>query len=75
MEYEGECSDASGQKYWHPQKEFLYLKTNCIIDTTTSNGWTPYLNNKTVRQLLKELQKFLIHNRFTNIRVSHIKRQ
>jgi hypothetical protein len=75
VEYEGEFSDANGQTYWQPQREFLFLKTNCIIDTTTSNGWTPYLNNPAVRQLVTELQKFLLNNRFNNFKIRHIKRQ
>ena len=75
VEYEGEFSVGNGQTYWQTQREFLYLKTNCNIDTTTSNGWTPYVNDPTVRQLLTELQKFLFDNRFTNFRIRHIKRQ
>ncbi len=75
VEYEGEFSIGNGQTYWQTQREFLYLKTNCNLDTTTSNGWTPYVNDPTVRQLLTELQKFLFDNRFTNFRIRHIKRQ
>lgn len=75
VEYEGEFSIGNGQTYWQTQREFLYLKTNCNLDTTTSNDWTPYVNDPTVRQLLTELQKFLFDNRFTNFRIRHIKRQ
>ncbi len=75
VEYEGEFSVGNGQTYWQTQREFLYLKTNCNIDTTSSNGWSPYVNAPAVRQLLTELQKFLFDNRFTNFRIRHIKRQ
>ena len=75
VQYEGEFSNGNGQTYWQSQREFLYLKTNCNIDTTTSNGWTPYVNDPTVKQLLTELQKFLFDNRFSNVKIRHIKRQ
>lgn len=75
VEYEGEFSSGNGQIYWQTQREFMYLKTNCNIDTTTSRGWTPYVNDLIVKQLLTELQKFLFDNRFTNFRIRHIKRQ
>ena len=75
VEYEGEFSSGNGQTYWQPQREFFYLKTNCNIDTTTSNGLTPYVNDPTVRQLLTELQKFLLDNRFSNFNIRHIKKQ
>lgn len=75
VEYEAEFSVDNGQPYLQTQREFLYLKTNCNIDTTTSNGWTPYVNDPTVRRLLTELQKFLFDNRFTDFRIRHIKRQ
>lgn len=75
VEYEGEFSIGNGQTYWQTQREFLYLKTNCNIDTTTSNGWKPYVNDPTVRQLLTELQKFLFDNRFSNFKIRHIKKQ
>lgn len=64
VEYEGEFSVGNGQTYRQMHREFLYLKTNCNIDTTTSNGWTLYVNEPTVRQLLTELQKFLFGNSF-----------
>lgn len=75
VQYEGEFSTGNGQTYWQTQREYLYLKTNCNIDTTTSNGWTPYVNDPTVRQLLTELQKFLFDNRFSNFKIRHLKRQ
>jgi hypothetical protein len=75
IEYQGEFSLGNGETYWQTQREFLYLKTNCNIDTTTSNGWLPYQNDPTVKQLLTELQKFLLDNRFSNFKIRHIKRQ
>lgn len=65
----------NGQTYWQTQREFLYLKTNCNIDTTTKRSWTPYVNDPTVDNYLTELQKFLFDNRLTNFRIRHIKRQ
>lgn len=75
VEYEGEFTIGNGQTFWQPQREYLYLKTNCYIDTKTLNGWTPYVNDPTVRQLLTELQNFLLDNRFSNFKIRHIKRQ
>lgn len=75
VEYEGEFSVGNGQTYWQTQREFLYLKTNCNIDTTTTNAWIPYLNDPCVRQLFTELQKFLLDNRFSNFKIRHIKKQ
>jgi hypothetical protein len=74
VEYEGEFSTGTGQTYWQTQREYLYLKTNYNIDTTTKDGWTPYTNDPTVRQLLTELFQFLLDNRFSNFKIRHIKR-
>lgn len=75
VQYEGEFSLGNGQTYWQTQREYLYLKTNCNIDTTTAAGWTPYAGDPTVRTLLIELQKFLLDNRFSNLKIRHIKKQ
>lgn len=75
VEYEGEFSNGNGQKYWQTQREFLYLKTNCDIDTTRTNGWSPYINDTNAKELLTEVQKFLLDNRFSNFKIRHIKKQ
>jgi|SRR5690554_1329567 len=75
VDYEGEFSVGNGQTYWQPQREFLYLKTKCEIDTTTSSGWKPYINDPIVRQLLTELHNFLLNNRFSNLKIRHIIKQ
>ena len=74
VEYEGEFSTGTGQTYWQTQREYLYLKTNCNIDTTTQSGWTPYTNDPAVRQLSTELFQFLLDNRFSNFKIRHIKK-
>lgn len=75
VEYEGEFSTGNGQKYWQTQSEFLYLKTNCDIDTSGIDGWSPFINDTTAKELLIELQKFLLDNRFSNFKIRHIKKQ
>ena len=73
VQYEGEFSAGNNQTYFQTQSEYLYLKTSCNIDTTTSNGWALYINDPTVKELLLELQKFLFDNRFSNFKIRHIK--
>lgn len=73
VQYEGEISLTSGQKYFEQQREYLFLKTDCNIDTI-NNGWEPYISDQTVNQLLTELQRFLLDHRFSNFNIRHIKR-
>lgn len=75
VQYEGEFSNGNGQTYWQTQREYLYLKTNCEIDTVTQDGWSPYVHDSDVKDLLLELQNFLFNNRFSNFKIRHIKRQ
>lgn len=73
VQYEGEFTNTNGQKYFETQSEYLFLKTDCNIDTI-KNGWEPYINDTTVNQLLTELMRFLLDHRFSNFNIRHIKR-
>lgn len=73
VQYEGEFTNANGQKYFETQSEYLFLKTDCNIDTI-KNGWEQYMNDTTVNQLLTELMRFLLDNRFSNFNIRQIKR-
>jgi hypothetical protein len=73
VQYESETSFTNEQKSLETQREFLFLKNDCNIETTV-NGWEPYINDTTVNQLLMELQQFLFNHRFSNFNIRHIKR-
>lgn len=73
VQYEGEFTNTNGQKYFETQSEYLYLKTDCHIDTI-KNGWEPYINDTTANQLLTELMHFLLDHRFSKFNIRHIKR-
>lgn len=73
VQYEGEFTNTNGQKYFETQSEYLFLKTDCNIDTI-KNGLEPYINDTTVNQLLTELMRFLLDHRFSNFNIRHIKR-
>ncbi|HON97383.1 MAG TPA: hypothetical protein PLE59_00060 [Bacteroidales bacterium] len=73
VEYAGEISLTNEQKYFETRTEYLFLKTDCNIDTN-ENGWEPYINDATVNRLLKELQQILLYHGFFNLFINHIKK-
>lgn len=70
VDYEGELTDANG-KYWYPYREVLNFKTNCAIDTF-NNGWDATVTN--FDDLINEIIEFLFYYRFTNFRITNLKK-
>lgn len=71
VDYEGELTDINGLKYWHPYREILNFKTSCNIDTFP-NGWTNEI--QICEQLFEEIIDFLFYYRFTNFRITNVKK-
>jgi len=71
VDYEGELTDINGLNHWHPYREILNFKTNCNIDTFT-NGWNNAIEN--CETLLEEIIDFLFYYRFTNFRITNLKK-
>jgi len=75
VEYKAEFLLSNEQTEWRTQYEYLYLKTDCTIDTMTPNGWTPYLNGQIVNQLLIEIYQLIFQKGFFNFEILNVKRQ
>ncbi|MCX6227040.1 MAG: hypothetical protein NTV01_20215 [Bacteroidia bacterium] len=71
VDYEGEFTDINGLTYWHSYREILNFRTSCNIDTFT-NGWGNSIQD--CETLLQEIIDFLFYYRFTNFRITNVKK-
>lgn len=71
VDYEGELTDFNGLKHWSSYREILNFKTDCNIDTYT-NGWDNVIQN--CETLFEEIIDFLFYYRFTNFRITNVKK-
>ncbi len=72
--YRGKSINAiSGDNQEEAYEERVYLKTDYQINTS-ENGWDEYIQDEAFQSLLKEVDNYIYHKRYTHFDLVHIVR-